>query len=67
MFYNVESGLRRKGGTELNKMLKKAEKGKIEYIITKLISRISRDTLEVLKIIRNLRREGLICILKMKT
>ena len=52
VFYDVESGLRRKGRTELDKMLKKAAKGKIDYIITKSISRISRDTLEVLKIIR---------------
>lgn len=36
-------------------MLKKAEKGKIDYIITKSISRISRDTAEVLKIVRYLR------------
>ena len=59
VFYDVESGLRRKGRTELDKMLKKAEKGKIDYIITKSISRISRDTLEVLKIIRNLRERGI--------
>lgn len=59
VFYDIESGLRRKGRTELDKMLKKAEKGKIDYIITKSISRISRDTLEVLKIIRNLRERGI--------
>ncbi len=59
VFYDVESGLRRKGRTDLDKMLKKAEKGKIDYIITKSISRISRDTLEVLKIIRNLRERGI--------
>lgn len=59
VFYDVESGLRRKGRTDLDKMLKKAEKGKIDYIITKSISRISRDTLEVLKIIRFLRERGI--------
>ena len=59
VFYDVESGLRRKGRIELDKMLKKAEKGKIDYIIAKSISRISRDTLEVLKIIRNLRERGI--------
>ena len=59
VFYDVESGLRRKGRTDLDKMLKKAEKGKIDYIIAKSISRISRDTLEVLKIIRNLRERGI--------
>ena len=40
-------------------MLKKAAKGKIEYIITKSISRVSRDTLETLKIIRYLRERGI--------
>jgi len=59
VFYDVESGLRRKGRTDLDKMLEKAEKGRIDYIITKSISRISRDTLEVLKIIRNLRERGI--------
>ena len=56
IFYDVgKSGLRRSGRTGLDKMLKKAEKGKIDYIITKSISRISRDTVEVLKIVRYLR------------
>jgi len=55
----MESGLRRNGRIELDKMLKKAEKGKIDYIITKSISRVSRDTLEVLKIIRFLRERGI--------
>lgn len=59
VFYDVESGLRRNGRTELNKMLKKAAKGKIDYIITKSISRVSRDTLEILKIIRFLRERGI--------
>jgi site-specific DNA recombinase len=40
-------------------MLKKAAKSKIDYIITKSISRVSRDTLEVLKIIRFLRERGI--------
>lgn len=35
-------------------MLKKAAKGKIDYIITKSINRVSRDTVEVLKIVRYL-------------
>jgi len=37
-----KSGLRRKGRTELDKMLKKAAKGKIDYIITKSIEGIKR-------------------------
>ncbi|MBU7008724.1 site-specific DNA recombinase [Peptococcaceae bacterium DYL19] len=40
-------------------MLRKAAKGKIAYILTKSISRVSRDTLEVLKIIRFLRQRGI--------
>lgn len=59
VFFDVESGLRRNGRTGLDKMLKKAAKGKIDYIITKSISRVSRDTLEVLKIIRFLRERGI--------
>lgn len=59
VFHDVESGLRSNGRTGLDKMLKKAAKGKIDYIITKSISRVSRDTLEVLKIIRFLRERGI--------
>jgi len=56
IFYDAgKSGLRRTGRTGLDKMLKKAAKGKIDYIITKSISRVSRDTVEVLKIVRYLR------------
>ena len=57
--YDVESGLRRSGRNGLDKMLRRAAKGKIDYIITKSISRLSRDTLEVLKIIRFLRERGI--------
>jgi len=59
VFYDIESRLRRRGRTGLDKMLRKAAKGKIDYIITKSISRVSRDTLEVLKIIRFLRERGI--------
>ncbi len=59
VFYDVESGLRLKRRTGLNTMLKKASRGKIDYIITKSISRVSRDTLELLKIIRYLRERGI--------
>lgn len=55
VFYDIESGLRRSGRSGLDKMLGNVAKGKIDYIITKSISRVSRDTLEVLKIIRFLR------------
>lgn len=38
VFHDIGSGLRRSGRTGLDKMLKKAAKGKIDYIITKSIS-----------------------------
>lgn len=60
VFFDIgKSGLRRNDRTRLDKMLKKAAKGKIDYIITKSISRVSRDTLEVLKIIKFLRERGI--------
>lgn len=59
VFYDIESGLCRRGKTELDKMLRKAAKGKIGYIITKSISRVSRDTVELLKIIRFLRERSI--------
>jgi len=59
VFHDIESGLRRSGRNGLDKMLKKAANGNIDYIITKSISRVSRDTLEVLKIIRFLRERGI--------
>lgn len=54
-----KSGLRRNGRTGLNTMLRKAKKGKIDYIITKSINRVSRDTVEILKIVRYLRERSI--------
>ena len=59
VFFDIESGLRRSDRSGLDKMLRKAAKGKIDYIITKSISRVSRDTLLILKIIRFLRERGI--------
>lgn len=59
VFYDIGSGLRRTGRTGLDDLLRKAKRGKIDYIITKSISRVSRDTLELLKIIRFLRERGI--------
>ena len=59
VFYDIGSGLRRTGRAGLNALLRKAKRGKIDYIITKSISRVSRDTLELLKIIRFLRERGI--------
>ena len=53
VFYDIgKSGLRKKGRPGLKEMLEKAYKGQIDYILVKSISRLSRDTLELLKIIR---------------
>ncbi|MGB8455331.1 MAG: recombinase family protein [Anaerocolumna sp.] len=59
VFFDIKSGLRRSGRKSLDKLLKKAANGKVDYIIAKSISRLSRDTLEVLKIIRFLRERGI--------
>ena len=60
VFYDVgKSGLRRKERKGLDKMLKKASKGKIDYILVKSIYRLSIDTVEVLKIVRFLRERGI--------
>lgn len=40
-------------------MLKKASKGEIDYILVKSISRLSRDIVDVLEIIRCLRERGI--------
>jgi Site-specific recombinases, DNA invertase Pin homologs len=59
VFYDIGSGLRRTGRTGLEDLLRKAKRGKVDYILTKSISRVSRDTLELLKIIRFLRERGI--------
>lgn len=40
-------------------MLKQADKGEIDYILTKSVSRVLRDTLELLNIIRYLKERGI--------
>lgn len=60
VFYDVgKSGLRKKGRSGLKEMLEKSYKGQIDYILVKSISRLSRDILELLKIIRDLRERGI--------
>lgn len=60
VFYDVgKSGLRKEGRPGLKEMLEKVSKGQIDYILVKSISRLSRDTLELLKIIRALRERGI--------
>jgi site-specific DNA recombinase len=59
VFYDIGSGLRRTGRVGLDALLRKAKRGKVDYILTKSISRVSRDTVELLKIIRFLRERGI--------
>ncbi len=59
VFYDIGSGLRRTGRAGLDALLRKAKRGKVDYILTKSISRFSRDTVELLRIIRFLRERGI--------
>ncbi|MBU5439869.1 recombinase family protein [Tissierella sp. MSJ-40] len=59
LFYDYESGLRKDKRNGLDAMLKKAYKGEIDYIITKSISRLSRNVLDILIIIRGLKARGI--------
>lgn len=49
------SGISTKNRTDFNKMLKACKQGKIDLIITKSVSRFSRNTLDCLEQIRNLK------------
>jgi len=59
VFYDYESGLRKEKRNGLDSMLKKAYRGEIDYIITKSISRLSRNVLDTLNIIRSLKARGI--------
>lgn len=59
VFYDYESGLRKEKRNGLDAMLKKAYRGEIDYIITKSISRLSRNVLDTLTIIRSLKAKGI--------
>ncbi len=50
-----KSGLGLNDRSEFNKMIKKAMKGEIDLIITKSVSRFSRNTLDSLNSIRKLK------------
>ncbi len=52
------SGTRKLGRTEFNRMLKDAEAGQIELIVTKSISRFARNTLDCLETVRFLKNLG---------
>lgn len=59
VFYDYESGLRKEKRNGLDAMLKKAYHGEVDYIITKSISRLSRNVLDTLTIIRSLKAKGI--------
>ena len=53
------SGLRKKGRNGLKHMLESATEGKFDYIITKSAKRVSRNTVELLQIMRYLKERGI--------
>jgi len=55
IYVDYGSGLRRKGRKYLELMIEDACNGKIDYIITKSLSRFSRNTVDALEIIRLLK------------
>ena len=59
VFYDYESGLRKEKRNGLDAMLQKAYRGEIDYIITKSISRLSRNVLDTLTTIRSLKARGI--------
>ena len=58
VYYDIGSGLRREQRTGLAKLLKQAEKGRIDLILVKSISRFARNTVDVLEAIRMLKDKG---------
>ena len=58
VYYDVGSGLRKEQRKGLARMLKQAEKGKIDLILTKSISRLARNTVDVLEATRMLKDKG---------
>ncbi len=59
IYVDTASGLSQKGRPGFNKMIRDCKRGKIDLIVTKSISRFSRNTVEFLKIIRDLKAHGI--------
>lgn len=51
-----KSGLRKKGREEFSRMIRLAKKKNIDLILVKSVSRLSRNTLDLLKIVQELRK-----------
>lgn len=59
VYFDYGSGLRQKGCSNLEKMICKAYNGEIDCILTKSLSRLSRNVLDTLVIIRKLKERGI--------
>lgn len=59
VYFDYGSGLRQNGRSNLEDMLNKACAGEIDYILTKSLSRLSRNVLDTLIIIRKLKERGI--------
>lgn len=59
VYFDYGSGLRQKGRSNLENMINKACSGEIDYILTKSLSRLSRNVLDTLIIIRKLKERGI--------
>ena len=53
----VKSGTKKKGRTDFMRMLEDCEAGEIDLICTKSISRFARNTVECIKIVRELKKK----------
>lgn len=58
-FYDRGSGLRTENREGLNAMIKKASSGEIDLINIKSVMRLSRNTIDTLQILRNLKNRGI--------
>jgi site-specific DNA recombinase len=58
VFFDCESGLRIEKRSGLKKIMELVRLGQIDYILTKSISRVSRNALDTLLIIRKLKERG---------
>ena len=59
MYYDVgRSGLRKNGRTSYKKMIEDGLEGKFDYIITKSVCKFARNTLDILKDVRELRKHN---------
>ncbi|WP_349680767.1 recombinase family protein [Clostridium sp. UBA6640] len=59
VYFDYGSELRQKGRSNLEKMINKACNGEIDYILTKSLSRLPRNVLDTLIIIRKLKERGI--------